>query len=313
MANAAASDIPLSNAHGTSPASLGNGTALVPKQPEQPDRDADPGNALVTGEAVALDLRPTGFVLRAAGTMIDWLVYFGGYILLAIFVLPLIADSLQLDDSATAAVAVIGLVLMLVVAPITVELLSHGKSLGRLAVGARIVRDDGGAIGFRHAFIRALTGMLEIFITFGGLAAITALLNGQSKRLGDLLAGTYSRYERLSKEVVPVYGVPEQLAEWALTADVARMPDRVARRIASFLRQASGLSPTTRDRLGRELATEAALWVSPVPSVHAEVFLTAVSALRREREATALSLDRARLDQLEPALQGLPHGFPDRD
>jgi uncharacterized RDD family membrane protein YckC len=301
MANAAASDIPLSNAHGTSPASLDHNPAGGPD-----------GNALVTGEAVALDLRPTGFVLRAAGTMIDWLLYFGGYILLAIFVLPLIAESLRLDESATAAVAVVGLVLMLVVAPITVELLSHGKSLGRLAVGARIVRDDGGAIGFRHAFIRALTGVLEIFITFGGLAAITALLNGQSKRLGDLLAGTYSRYERLSKEVVPVYGVPEPLAEWALTADVARMPDRVARRIASFLRQASGLSPSTRDRLGRELATEAALWVSPVPSVHAEVFLAAVSALRREREATALDLDRQRLDQLEPALRGLPHGFPDR-
>jgi len=301
MADAAASDIPVSNAHST----------LYGDTQQSPEHD--PATALVTGEAVALDLRPTGFVLRAAGTIIDWLVYFGGYILLAIFVLPLIADSLQLDSAASAAVAIAGLVVILVGVPTTVELLSHGKSLGRLAVGARIVRDDGGAIGFRHAFIRSLTGMLEIFITFGGLAAIVALLNGQSKRLGDLVAGTYSRYERLSKEVVPVYGVPEVLAEWALTADVARMPDRVARRIASFLRGASALSPSTRDRLGRELATEAALWVSPVPSVPAEMFLAGVSALRRQREGAALELDRARLDQLEPALQGLPHGFPNRD
>ena len=32
--------------------------------------------------------------------------------------------------------------------PTAVETLSQGKSLGKLAVGARIVRDDGGSIGF---------------------------------------------------------------------------------------------------------------------------------------------------------------------
>ena len=35
---------------------------------------------LVTGEAVALDLRPASFVLRAAGAVIDYVVYFGTYI-----------------------------------------------------------------------------------------------------------------------------------------------------------------------------------------------------------------------------------------
>ncbi|MCU1405615.1 MAG: hypothetical protein JWQ43_1918 [Glaciihabitans sp.] len=272
----------------------------------------DTSGELVTGEAVALDLRPTGFVLRAAGTAIDWVLYLGGYVLLVLFVLPFIAASLNLDDSTVAAVAVASLVLMLVGVPTTVELLTHGKSLGRLAVGARIVRDDGGAIGFRHAFIRSLTGMLELFITLGGLAAVVALLNGKAKRLGDLLAGTYSQYERASKEIIPVYGVPLQLVEWAATADVARMPDRVSRRIASYLRQAPRLTPETRLRLGRELAAEASLWVSPLPEVDAELFLAAVAAIRRSRESAALQLEQDHLEALRPALAGLPHGFPDR-
>ena len=269
---------------------------------------------LVTGEAVALDLRPTAFVLRVAGTVIDWLVYLGGYILRALFGLPLVVSALGLDDSTTAAAAIVLLVLVLVIAPTTVELLSYGKSLGRLAVGARIVRDDGGAIGFRHAFIRALTGILEIFMTFGGLAALVALLNARSKRLGDLVAGTYSQYERISREVIPVYGVPDELREWALTADVARMPDRVSRRIASYLRQAPRFSPTTRERLARELAHEASIYVFPQPErdVTDELFLAAISALRRERELTALTLERERLAQLAPALRDLPHGFPER-
>jgi uncharacterized RDD family membrane protein YckC len=273
---------------------------------------------LMTGEAVALDLRPTGFVLRAAGAAIDVVVYIAAYLVLVLAVLPLIVSTLSLDDAATAAAAILLLVLMLVVAPTAVEVLSHGKSLGRLAVGARIVRDDGGAIGFRHALIRALTGVLELFMTLGGLAAIVALLNGRSKRVGDLLAGTYSQYERVAREVVASRPVPEPLQQWALTADVARLPDRLARRVATFLRQAGDLNPATRARLAHELAQEAGNWVSPLPSLPTgtpfadEMFLAAVGALRRDREATALDLERQRLEQLTPALTGLPHGFPER-
>ena len=267
---------------------------------------------LITGEAVALDLRPTGFVLRAAGTIIDWLTYLGGYVLIVLFVFPVVVGALNLDEAAAGAAAIVTLVLIIVVVPTAVELLSHGKSLGKLAVGARIVRDDGGAIGFRHAFIRAMTAILEIYGSFGGLAALVALLNGRSKRLGDLIAGTYSQYERLSREIVPVYGVPVPLQEWARTADVARMPDRVARRVSSFLRQAGGLNPTSRDRLARALASEASVWVSPIPVADAELFLAAITAIRRDRELAALTLERERLDALDGTLGGLPHRFPDR-
>ncbi len=266
---------------------------------------------LITGEAVALDLRPTSFVLRAAGTIIDWLVYLGGYIFVMIFSLQVFFLG-SFDPAAFAAYALTLLVLFVVALPTAVELLSHGKSLGRLAVGARIVRDDGGAIGFRHAFIRSLTGVLEIFLTFGGLAAIVSLLNGRAKRLGDLLAGSYSQYERVSKEVPPVYGVPLELREWATTADVGRMPDRLTRRITQFLQQAPRFTPATRLRLSRELAIEASVWVSPIPRAEAELFLAAVTALRRDREAAALDLERKGLENLAGTLRGLPHGFPDR-
>lgn len=266
---------------------------------------------LITGEAVALDLRAAGFVVRAAGAAIDFLVYFGGYLLLSLLFTVLTAG-LGLDSAITAAIGVVGLVLCLVVAPVTVETVNQGKSLGRLALGTRIVRDDGGSIGFRHAFIRAITGIFEVFMTFGGMAAIIALLNGRSKRLGDLVAGTYSQNERIPHETPPVYGVPVELTEWATTADVARMPDRLSRRISTFLGQAGKLTGASRDRLSRELANEAAVYVSPLPRANAELFLAAVVALRRERERTALELEQAGLDRLAPVLEGMPRGFPER-
>jgi len=266
---------------------------------------------LIIGEAVALDLRPTSFILRAAGAAIDFIAYVGGCFLL-LWLLLTLADSLRVDDAMLRALSIVGLVIAVVAIPTTVETLTQGKSLGRLAVGARIVRDDGGAIGFRHALIRAFTGVFEIFGTLGGGAAIVALLNSRSRRLGDLVAGTYSQNERVAREVRPVYGVPYQLHAWSLTADVARMPDALARRIAQFLSQAGALTPATRQRLALDLANEAAAYVSPIPPSDPELFIAAVASVRRDRERAALEQEKRGLERLAPTLTGMPRGFPDR-
>lgn len=279
--------------------------------PVDSDPYVDYSAELMTGEAVALDLRATSFVLRGAGSAIDFLLYMGTYIAVILLLLTFGVPA-GLDDALLAAVAVSAAVLCLLVIPVAVETASHGKSLGRLTVGARIVRDDGGAIGFRHAFIRGLTGVMELFLTFGAIAGVVGLLNARAKRLGDLVAGTYSQYERVSKVVTPVFGVPVSLLEWSQTADVAKLPDALARRVAQFLRAAQGFTPATRDRLARSLANEVAVFVSPVPDAPAELFLAAASSLRRDREFAAHQLERRHLENLSPVLDGLPRGFPDR-
>jgi uncharacterized RDD family membrane protein YckC len=282
----------------------------------QPWKAADHGedslieHELVTGEAVALDVRPASVILRGAGTMIDWLAYVGFFLLMALLVSLLFGD--DIDEALAQALAISGLVFSLLVVPMLVETASRGRSLGRWAIGARIVRDDGGAIGLRHSFIRALMGVIEIFLTFGGLAVTCALLNSRSKRLGDLLAGTYSQHERVPRFGPPPVALPPVLDSWASTVDVARLPDRLARRVAQFLRQAHQLSPDTRVRLAEALAAEVAPFVSPLPPVPAEYLLIGVANVRRNREYTGHMLERDRLQALSPVLTGLPHGFPDR-
>ena len=269
----------------------------------------DEPDELVTGEAVALELRSVSFILRSAGSIIDFLVY--GAVLIGMMIAAFaFAANIGLDQAISTALTVSIIVICLVVIPTAVETFSRGKSLGKLAIGARIVRNDGGAIGFRHAFIRALLGVLEIFMTAGGLAAVVGLLNIRAQRLGDLVAGTYSQYERVTKFANPVVQLPGQLAEWARTADVAKMPDSLARRIAHYLVAAPGYTPATRSQHAANLANEASAYVSPLPQAEAEVFLAAVSALRRERETVALTGERARLDTVQPALTSVPRGFP---
>jgi uncharacterized RDD family membrane protein YckC len=271
----------------------------------------DDSSEVMTGEAVALDLRPTGFVLRAAGGAIDFVVYLGLWTLV-VFGLNSPLLSPLFDDASAAAASIASLVFCVLVVPMTIETVTQGKSLGRLAVGARIVRDDGGAITLRHAFVRAVMGFVEIYSTLGGIATFTALLNSRSKRLGDLLAGTYSQNERLAPIVPAAWTMPPELAGWALTADVARMPDGLSRRVVQFLQQADRLTPQSRQRLGAELSREASAWVSPVPIAHPEAFLVAAVLVRRQREASALALRTRNLERLEPALTALPHDFPTR-
>lgn len=266
---------------------------------------------LITGEAVALDLRPADFILRGAGALIDAVLYIVVW-LLVLFAISLPFVSGLIPPELMTPVIISSLVVCLVIVPMVVETLSHGKSLGKLAVGARIVRDDGGAITLRHAAIRALMGIVDIYMSFGGVAALTGLLNPKAKRLGDFLAGTYAQHERPPKDNTVIFGVPVELAAWAETADVARMPDTLARRIAQFLKQAGGVTPTTRERVSRELANEASRYVSPIPSVDPVLFLAGVAAVRRDREFAALQGEKRRLSALSPVLQGLPHQFPRR-
>lgn len=285
-------------------------SASAPVPPHE--SSVDDGTELITGEAVALDVRPTGFILRAAGAIIDYVVSIVVFIGLMLAMFSWVLSGVPMDTSMFTAIVLALTVLCLVVLPAAIEIATRGRSLGRLVVGARIVRDDGGAPGFRHAFIRALTGYFEIYLTAGGIAALTGLLSNRSKRLGDVLAGTYSQRERLPRVVEPVAMIPPQLGAWAVGADVARLPDALARRVTQFLKQAGAMTPATRTRLAAELAAEVSRFVSPLPIAPPEMFLVGVSVIRREREYQAQLAQRQRLAMLEPVLSGQPHRFPDR-
>ena len=183
---------------------------------------------ILTGEAVALDVQPIGFFLRALGCFIDVVV---GIALLIVFglVSSWLLGSNVLDSAVFPIHAVTSLVLVTVVLPTVVVTASRGRSLGRLVAGGRVVRVDGGAAGFRQAFIRSLVGVFEIWFTAGAVAAIVGAFTPRSQRLGDLLAGTYSERTRTPPLPAAAPGVPPALWQWAAVADVARLPDRLAR------------------------------------------------------------------------------------
>ncbi|PYF99370.1 Uncharacterized membrane protein YckC, RDD family [Georgenia satyanarayanai] len=242
-----------------------------------------PDDLIITGEAVALEVRPAAFLLRVVSALIDAAAYAAVLLALAVGVLGSLGD---VNEARATAVSIATLAGVVVVAPTVVETLSRGRSLGKLATGIRIVRDDGGPIRLRHAFIRALTGFGELWLTAGSIAVMTALLNGRGKRLGDLLAGTYAVRTRGADRTAPPLLMPPELEEWARGADIRAMPDGVALAARRFLDRTGTLDPASREQLGRQLAARVEPLVAPPPpwGTHPERFLAAVLVARRDRE-----------------------------
>ncbi len=265
---------------------------------------------ILTGEAVALDVQPLGFFMRALGALID-VVAGIALLVLYLFVVDWIIGGLGFD-ALTGILTIVMIVIVWVVVPTVVETASHGRSLGKLAVGGRIVRSDGGAAGFRHAFLRAVLGVLEIWLTLGALAGIVATFTPRSTRLGDMIAGTYCERTRAPRLPPPAGPVPPQLQEWAAVADVARLPERVARRASQFTRSAGGMDPAARQRAAASLAAEVSAFVAPLPAADPETLVRAVVAVRREREYSALQrIDRRATALGSPGAEA-PRGFPER-
>lgn len=267
---------------------------------------------ILLGEGVAIDARPASFATRMLGALLDAVAL----VVLAWVVLTVAntADiGIRLDAAASAALAVTVMVTILVIIPATVETLTRGRSLGKLAAGLRVVRDDGGPVRFRHAITRALVGVLELWLTFGSVAVITSLAHSKGKRLGDVVAGTYAVRVRGGQRALPPVVMPPELAAWARTADIRRLPDGLALRARQMLGRAAMLHPASRHRLGQEIAAEMERYVAPGPPVgtHPERFIAAVLAERRDREYRT-SLEAARRAQAEAALlRRLPHAIPD--
>ncbi|MFF1253094.1 RDD family protein [Pseudarthrobacter sp. NPDC058329] len=264
-------------------------------------------SSIITGEAVVLELRPASFAARALGLLLDMAL---STILLVAILMGVSAAGEDLDESAMRALVVASVVFCLVIVPVAVETLSRGLSLGKLAAGLRVVREDGGAIRFRHALIRGLTGFLEIYLTFGGLAIAVALFNDRSRRLGDLMAGTYAIRSRGPVEESPPVLVPPRLRSWAAAADIGRVPDATARRASQFIRQAGRMAPLSRAGMAGSIATELAAHVAPQPpaGTSPDDYLAAVMAERRSRELARLSQARRRSAEMGERLHRLPFG-----
>jgi uncharacterized RDD family membrane protein YckC len=253
---------------------------------------------VVTGDAVVLDVAIAQLPVRALSAMIDITVVFVLYI---IGMLLWAATLLDLDDALSAAVLIIFTVLAFVGYPIAFETTTRGRSLGKMALGLRVVSDDGGPERFRQALFRALAGVIEIWTFAGGPAVICSLLSPNGKRIGDIFAGTVVISERAPR-LAPPPPMPPQLAWWASSLQLSGLRPEQAELARQFLSRASQLDPAVRDQMAYRIAGEVVQQISPPPPPGAppQYVLAAVLAERHQRELARLQALPAAPPHLRP-------------
>ncbi|WP_151526184.1 RDD family protein [Serinicoccus kebangsaanensis] len=256
----------------------------------------------VTSEAVEVELPAAQVPTRMVSGLIDLLVIAAGVVLL---VLLLPGDIFSADAALGQAFLIVVMALVMAGIPITLETLTHGRTLGKLVMGLRTVRDDTGPIGLRHATIRALAGTFELWMTLGSVALITAMTNEKAKRLGDLLAGTYVVHDRVRLRMLPPPQSSPELADWVAGADIGVIPDGLVVATRQFLARAQTLTPEARAQTGSELYAAVLHHVAPAPpaGAHPEQVMATVLARRRSRDEERLE----RADALRARVLPEPH------
>ncbi|AKP56599.1 RDD domain-containing protein [Mycobacteroides abscessus subsp. abscessus] len=244
---------------------------------------------LVTGDAVVLDVKVAQLPVRVVSAFIDifvqMIVLYGG-----IFV---VAFSLsQFDAALTGALSIVYSVLALVGYPVIWEMATRGRSLGKMAMGLRVVSDDGGPERLRQAVIRALSAVVEIFMFMGAPAVIASLASTKGKRLGDIFAGTMVISERGPK-LPPPPMMPPQLAQWAQSLQLSGLTSDQADLARQFLNRAGQLAPHTRDQMLYQISTDvlASIAPPPPPGTPPQFMLAAVLAERHRRALAQMRPD----------------------
>jgi len=153
-----------------------------------------------TPESIAFNYELAGLGSRFLAVIVDQAIQiltlaaiFGGIFLAAARTAaqhrpPLVTDKLAQSLAIVLIVAILFVVLFGYF--IAFEALWNGQTPGKKLIGLRVVRDGGYPIDFGASLIRNLIRVGEQLVGYYLLAAISALISPENKRLGDLAAGT---------------------------------------------------------------------------------------------------------------------------
>jgi uncharacterized RDD family membrane protein YckC len=258
---------------------------------------------LVIAEGVELELRPARLASRCAALLLDFAVQ----AVLALLLHAVVFQGIWRNSNADSdnAFWIVIIVIVTLGYPVAIETLTVGRSIGKLALGLRIVRVDGGPERFRHALARALAGLFADInlpmlaavvlgessplwlILVGTPGAFASVASRRGQRIGDLLAGTIAIRERNVTRfgALPVLPSPALLA-WAERASVGEVPAGLVVAARQLISRVFELDRPAAARLATELAGQVSAYVTPAapPGTPAYLYLVAVTGERFRRE-----------------------------
>lgn len=244
---------------------------------------------IVTPEGVVLDFDRAGVASRMAARVIDVAVQLS-VLSMVINVLAIVVVAFPVAGVVITVIAVFAAVFLY---PALLEAFWRGRTVGKYALGLRVVTVEGASIRLRHAAVRSMLQLVDIYATLGGAAVVAALTNPEGQRLGDMAAGTYVVRERRSLNTLAsrevVIPAPRGHHDTVAMIDPSALDVSQAALVRSFLVRVTELEPVSRAALAEQLAGRVSERLSsPIPAgIHPETWLACVAAAGQQRAAGA--------------------------
>jgi uncharacterized RDD family membrane protein YckC len=236
---------------------------------------------LVTPEAVLLELEVADYASRLAARTIDALIQAAALAVVGLVMAVINAAGAGLGQTFVVVVLAVTGFAVLIVYPIAFETLGRGRTIGKRAIGLRVLSDAGGPITFRHAAVRGVLAVIDV-LPGGILATLSMLVDRRCRRLGDLAAGTVVVRERRGSAPTQAiwFPIPPGWEAYAAALPVVQLTSAQYELIRRYLLRVNDLTIDARASLGHRIATEVAGRLGvPVPAGHPpEVWLQAVLA-----------------------------------
>ncbi|HVA22497.1 MAG TPA: RDD family protein [Candidatus Micrarchaeia archaeon] len=150
-----------------------------------------------TPESVTLEVAVAGIGSRFLAAVLDTLAIL---LVEAVLIFAVVAVLGSASHPGAGGPLLIVLVVVASLVPIAYyvvfELAAEGRSLGKMALGLRVVRLDGVPVGAAESLVRNIVRLLDFLPVAYGVGVCTMFVARNSRRLGDLAAGTVVIRER---------------------------------------------------------------------------------------------------------------------
>jgi uncharacterized RDD family membrane protein YckC len=208
-----------------------------------------------TSDNVGIGYDIAGLGSRIIAQLLDSLIV--GVIAFAVAVAVLAAvDPTGAEDSLLAGLAAVGISLFVYVGYFTIcEVATGGRTPGKAAGQLRVLDISGAAPTAGQLLLRNVARIVDVIF---GLGVVVMFWNQQSRRIGDLLAGTVVVRARPTMSLAAVVAPPPVMQRTPdagpVIDGVDRLGDRELTAIRTFLTR-PGIEPPLRARLAFDMTT----------------------------------------------------------
>ncbi len=231
----------------------------------------------VTPEGVVLELVLAGLGSRFLARLLDTVIQ-------SVLIIALAAGlSVAGGSGVSTAIATVLIFLVVFAYDIVFEALNHGRTIGKLAAGIRVVSATGEPVRFLATAVRNIARIIDFLPFFYLVGTICIVATERDQRVGDLAAGTLvarDRFPGLTHTPALITVPPEAVATW----DVSAVNANEVQAVRHFLDRRLELRWTARSHFALELSNRLGPKVAGIPpNSHPEYVLEGIVVAKQSR------------------------------